>query len=130
MTAPMAALALLLGAVGCAEDAADEPRFTDPEQPVEVEVGETFVLEQYENPTTGFVWEILDPAPDSGVIRAAGDDYVSDEPQLDGTGGVRLLRFEAVAEGETTVSMAKFRGEQAGGREIAFEITVTAPADG
>ncbi|UED85974.1 protease inhibitor I42 family protein [Streptomyces profundus] len=100
--------------------------FTDPDQPVEVLEGETFTLVLEENPSTGFVWKTVDPAPDPAVAAPAGDRFESDNPELDGIGGTRYLHFDAVGEGETLIVLQRSRDTEPTGDELTFEVTVGA----
>ncbi|WP_062216381.1 protease inhibitor I42 family protein [Streptomyces sp. NBRC 109706] len=114
------------GPNGGSEPAGTE--FTDPDQPVEVTEGETFTLVLEENPSTGYVWEILEPAPDPAVAAPAGDRFEPDAPELDGAGGTRYLHFDAVGDGETEIVLQRSRGDDAIGDALAFEVTVGAAA--
>jgi inhibitor of cysteine peptidase len=59
------------------------------------------------NPTTGYVWEV-EPY-DTSVIKAVGEpDYQSDS-NLIGAGGVFTFKFQAVAEGQTTLKFIYHR---------------------
>ncbi|SOD65202.1 inhibitor of cysteine peptidase [Streptomyces zhaozhouensis] len=123
---PVAALALLCAATGCqGESSSAEARFDDPAEPVEVAAGESFVLELRENPSVGHEWTLIDPEPDDSVVRADGDDYEADEPDQTGSGGTRLLRFEAVEPGATTITLTRlFRGEHEPETDVAFDVEV------
>ncbi|GAA3876315.1 hypothetical protein GCM10022227_37560 [Streptomyces sedi] len=121
-----AALALLLAATGCGDGgSSEEARFDDPAEPVEVEAGESFVLALRENPSVGHAWTLIDPEPDDSVVRADGDDFETDEPDQVGSGGTRLLRFEAVAPGATTITLTRlYRGEHEPETDRAFDVEV------
>ncbi|WP_158621304.1 protease inhibitor I42 family protein [Streptomyces triticirhizae] len=126
LLAPLAALALLLTGTACQDDEPEQPRFTDADAgaPVEVTAGESFLLALEENPSIGWEWTVIDPEPDEAVVRADGDRYESDGDEP-GTGGTRLLRFEAVAAGETEITVTRlFRGEYEPETDLVFDIRV------
>ena len=74
---------------------------------VEVEVGQILVLTLDSNATTGFRWEVVE-LDDSFLRQRGGAEYrtVSEsDPPPPGTGGVEVFRFEAVAVGETALTL-------------------------
>ncbi|WP_193318102.1 MULTISPECIES: protease inhibitor I42 family protein [Streptomyces] len=126
LLAPLAALALLLTGTACQDDEPEQQRFTDADAdaPIEVTAGETFVLALGENPSIGWEWTLIDPEPDEAVVRADGDRYDSDGDEP-GTGGTRLLHFEAVAAGETEIAVTRlFRGEYEPETDLVFDVRV------
>jgi inhibitor of cysteine peptidase len=135
-TSPRRALAALaVGAVfllaGCGDDdtdadtgggTADETadgtdggtvvvRVDDPAAPVDATVGQEIHVPLASNPTTGYAWQVVD-AGDPAVVAFVTSDYEADQPVLEGSGGVETLVFQAVGEGETTVSLGyAFEGD-------------------
>lgn len=125
LLAPLAALGLLLAGTACQDEGDDgPPRFTDPDVPVEVAAGESFVLALAENPSVGHDWTLIDPEPDRAVVRPDGDGFAS-EDDAPGSGGTRLLRFDAVGPGETRITLTRlFRGEYEPDTDIVFDVEV------
>lgn len=89
-------------------------RFHDPEQVIEVGVGQTFAIVLAGNPTTGYTWQA---AVDEEFLQPLGGEF---EPQGRGVGaGVReVMRFRALQAGETEIAMEYKRPWQAQTREI------------
>jgi inhibitor of cysteine peptidase len=70
-----------------------------------VRVGEQATLRLPENPTTGYRWQAdYDPTR----LRLV-DDRFDGAPSPRGAGGERVLTFEAVLDGQTTLRLAKRR---------------------
>ncbi|MFH1330908.1 MAG: protease inhibitor I42 family protein [Actinomycetota bacterium] len=74
---------------------------------VELAVGEQIVVELDGNATTGYTWEVT--AVDAAVLAPAGDVDYRSESDADGAGGAFTFRFDAVARGETTVTLVYHR---------------------
>lgn len=104
--------------IGCGS--ADTRAFHSLEEPIEVEAGESFEIALDANSSTGYEWRLAEK-PARGIVRYEGSDYVADPGSEDyaGGGGEQILRFRAVSEGETTISLEYVftGGEQ--GREAA-----------
>jgi predicted secreted protein len=142
-------LVLLLLAAACGDDsggddpedqpdtteAADEPAavLTAEERDVQVEVGDTVLLELEENQSVGDLWEIAEE-PDAAVLELVDDSYEIDDPETDGGGGTARFVFEAVGDGGTTFVMHNcFRcdaegnsSEDSGDPDLEFSVEVTA----
>ena len=76
--------------------------------PIVVKVGEKFEVSAEENPSTGFVWLLLDQELEfhglKGVIRISNSKFdcpktLEDEPILVGSPGTRIFEIEALSEG-------------------------------
>jgi inhibitor of cysteine peptidase len=77
---------------------------------VELAVGNVLIVTLESNPTTGYSWQISQI--DDGVLRQEGSpQYIPDSPDSDkvGSGGVEILRFKALATGETDVQLIYHR---------------------
>lgn len=94
---------------------------------VELEVGQTLVVELISNPTTGYSWQVLEL--DAGVLAQQGEpEYVEDSQSegLVGAGGTETFRFEALLAGQTTLSLGYLRPWEENVDPIeTFTITVT-----
>lgn len=80
---------------------------TDPNQPVEVQAGETFEIVIESNPTTGYHWEIVGGL-DENIIQFVSSDYKNEEPITIGSGGVDIWTFKAASAGQTLLTLGSF----------------------
>lgn len=78
--------------------------YTDPNQKIEVGVGDKFTIKLESNPTTGYSWSLAAPL-DAAILSTAGDSYIADKPQRTGSGGTQLLTFKAVGKGSTEIQL-------------------------
>ena len=95
---------------------------------IEVDAGQTLVLTLESNPTTGFRWEVVEM--EDAVLRPKGEaefEVASAlEPPPPGTGGMEILRFEAVDAGETLLELVYHRPWEEGVEPLeTFSIQVT-----
>ena len=67
-------------------------------------VGETFLLDFEQNPTTGYVWEI---GPTDGVLEVVTDDFAPAKGI--GAGGLRRIRFAGKEPGRLTLRLTLVR---------------------
>jgi inhibitor of cysteine peptidase len=77
---------------------------------VTLEQGQTLAISLESNPTTGYGWQVLEM--DAAVLQQSGDaEYKqsSGSEGLVGAGGVETLRFEALAPGQTTLTLGYMR---------------------
>lgn len=70
-------------------------------------VGETMAVALEANPSTGYAWEVA--AVDDSVLRADESEFVQEGGDLLGAGGTQVLRFTALAEGETVLELVHRR---------------------
>lgn len=89
---------------------------------VELAVGERLAVEIEGNPTTGYTWEVT--AIDTGVLAPAGDPGYESESDADGSGGTYTFRFDAMARGETTVTLVYHRSWEDAAPADTFTFTV------
>ena len=83
---------------------------------VTLAVGDLVVVTLESNPTTGYAWSLADDG-DADIIAVAGNEFVAPEasdPPLVGQGGVEVWAFQAVEEGEGTISMEYIRAWKQG----------------
>ena len=75
-------------------------RFADPGDTIRVEAGESFAIELAGNPTTGYMWQ---PDVDSRHLELLEQEF---EPGREGVGagGKEILRFRALATGDTEIT--------------------------
>ncbi len=90
--------------IGCA------PRPTDPQQPIRVRAGREFTIVVEANPTTGYEWRLM-TSPDEALVHLVEHKYQPGKAAQGGAigaGGYDIWRFEAVAPGETTISLGLY----------------------
>ena len=78
---------------------------TDPAQSIDVQVGESFDIVIASNPSTGYHWEIVGELTGVEFVLRV---YKADEPVLTGSGGVDVWTFNALAAGETQITLGSF----------------------
>jgi len=96
------------------EDKITQIDYTQPDQmlgtedaPVVLEVGDKFEVKAEENPSTGYIWLLLDKELEfhkmNGVIKQADSRFEANQThagQLVGAPGTRYMTIEGVGEGE------------------------------
>jgi inhibitor of cysteine peptidase len=119
------------GAVGSAADA--PPRvaqqvFTDPATPIDVQAGQLFIVALDANPSTGYHW-VVAQAPDPGVAVLRGIAYQAANGGMMGAPGQELRVYEALAAGETTMSLDYVSPgtEHTVGKTAQFKVVVAKP---
>lgn len=81
---------------------------SDPSQPISVKAGEEFTIALFSNPSTGYTWEFAEPLDDK-MLQLSSRKYVSDAPQLDGSGGIDRWTFRALKKGTTHIFLKYLR---------------------
>ena len=97
---------------------------TDPNQTIEVQVGETFDIFIDTNPSTGYHWEILG---ELNGVEFVSRDYIADEPVMPGSGGVDVWTFKAVSAGQAQITFGNYPPSTEGGEQqqtVTFNIIV------
>jgi inhibitor of cysteine peptidase len=90
---------------------------------VEMQVGDTMEVVLEGNPTTGFTWET--EAVDAAILNQLGEPEFESDSELVGSGGTFTFRFEAVASGQTVLTLVYHRPwETAVPPASTFEVTV------
>lgn len=80
---------------------------TDTAVPIEATAGETFDIVIEANPTTGFEWRLVG-ALDEAVVQFVARAYEADRPIAEGSGGMDVWTFQAVAPGTTQIVLGHF----------------------
>ena len=125
----MACLALVLGLVAACDTPRPPPaarEYTDNTTPINVVVGQQFILALRSNPTTGFRW---DASYDTNLLRLDSSEYKADEAQPGkvGVGGTNRFTFEALKAGGASVTMTYKQPWQGGafGQTLTFDVRIT-----
>ena len=74
---------------------------------VELDAGQTLVVNLEGNPTTGYTWEAAEL--DEQVLRQVGETEFKPESDAIGAGGVQTLSFETANSGQTTLNLVYHR---------------------
>lgn len=101
---------LIIGGCGFG-GTANQLREQDSGGSVELQPGEKLEIILDGNPTTGYTWE--QTTGDEAVMKLDGALY-SSESNLIGAGGTYLLRFSAIAPGETIITLIYHRSFESG----------------
>jgi inhibitor of cysteine peptidase len=106
--APVLSLVLAIALAACTS-AADAIilHAEDAGKTVELAIDQELVIELEGNPSTGYSWEV--GALDSAVLAPVGEAEFTPESDLVGAGGIMVLRFQAVAAGESELSLVYHR---------------------
>ncbi|NJN53263.1 MAG: protease inhibitor I42 family protein [Anaerolineae bacterium] len=94
---------LLVTATSCT----DNLTVTDTAVPLEAPAGETFDIVLKANVTTGYEWRLAEPL-DESVVQFISSDYESDKPIAEGSGGLDIWTFQAVAPGTSQIVLGYF----------------------
>jgi len=103
-----AILVLIVFACACSSDTNERTLTAENAgQSIEMSVGETFLVELEGNPTTGFTWEVakIDPA----VLKQVGKTEFESQSDLVGAGGVMILHFEVIGNGDADLQLVYHR---------------------
>ncbi len=105
---------------GCSDSATV---YTDPEETIQVKVGEEFIIELNANPTTGYDWECTSVYE---WIQLMDKTYVADTPVLTGAGGTDSFVFKAHGEGTATLDFVYKRSwETTSAEQKTFTVEVS-----
>ena len=85
--------------------AAAESEYSDPDTPIEVDVGQKFVVALESNASTGYQWQFADRLTGKGVLKVVKRQYHPPASNHIGAPGKELWTFKAVGEGETIILM-------------------------
>lgn len=69
---------------------------------IELREGQLLVVRLQANPSTGYGWQVSEPAHEP-ILRQAGAGEFQPESELLGAPGIQILRFEGVREGDSTL---------------------------
>ena len=92
---------------------------------IELQADQTLVIGMEGNPTTGYSWEVEEV--DEAVLRQVGEAEFEPESDAVGSGGVQILRFEAVNSGQTDPELVYHRSWEDEEPLETFSIQVTIP---
>ncbi len=108
-------------------EAAVEPALTLTDQAdgskQQLKVGQRALVLLPSNPTAGYSWQV-GPEFDQKVLRQVGEPGFDQDAGLIGAGGIESFLFEAVAPGETTLSMSYARPWESKMPEKTFTVQV------
>lgn len=87
---------------GCAPGGTKE--YTSPSQPIEVKIGESFMITLESNPTTGYKWE---SGFDQNLLKLMKSEFKQDasKPGMVGVGGREQFTFAGLKAGDAQVKM-------------------------
>ena len=73
-------------------------------------VGDELIIELPSNASTGYAWDLREPA-DSAIVDLESVTYVMDDapPDMSGVGGTEVFRFRATGVGTTTIRLEYVR---------------------
>ena len=103
----------------------DNAKVNDPDQTIEVKVGEEFTITLETNPYTGLHWEVAIEL-DANIldVNNVRKEFVPDSAR-EGSPGVDIWMFTAIAPGETTITLGYYRGfSDVASRTLVFKIIV------
>lgn len=78
-------------------------KFDNPDNPIEVTVGQDFSILLQTSQMTGYKWQIAKPL-DEKIINLIGSEYNPSPTKMFGSGGIETWRFKAVGAGRTEIS--------------------------
>ncbi|MBD2194620.1 MULTISPECIES: protease inhibitor I42 family protein [Calothrix] len=70
---------------------------------VELSVGQSFLIQLNENPTTGYQWEVS--KIDADFVKLTEDQYIQNIDSETGGGGIRNFKFTANSTGEYQIQL-------------------------
>jgi inhibitor of cysteine peptidase len=82
-----------------------------------VHAGDTILIQLFDNPTTGYRWEV--EAADERHVTLAGTSFSAASPEKAGSGGTRTFAFSALSPGATEIRLVRRRSWEA--KELAVE---------
>lgn len=74
---------------------------------VELQKGQTLVIPLESNPSTGYVWEVVEL--EESILRQMGEPEFQSESNLPGAGGTETWRFQATKAGQTALELVYHR---------------------
>ncbi len=85
----------------------EELIISEPGKSIEVTAGNEFKIIIESNASTGYHWELVGEL-DESIVKFIKRDYQASEPVMPGSGGKDVWVFQAVAAGETTITLGKY----------------------
>jgi inhibitor of cysteine peptidase len=74
---------------------------------IDLSVGQVFLIQLDENPTTGYRWDVCEIDPD--LIERTEDQYSQNLGSETGGGGVRIFKFTAKKTGQSQIQLKHWR---------------------
>jgi inhibitor of cysteine peptidase len=74
---------------------------------IDLSVGQVFLIQLDENPTTGYRWNVCEIDPD--LIERTEDQYSQNLGSETGGGGVRIFKFTAKKTGQNQIQLKHWR---------------------
>jgi len=111
----------IMGQTGCPYTPS-EPTTDESEKVKEIKVNESFVIELISNPTTGYSWEV---DFDGEYLTLVNAEYIPEQPESTGSGGVEKFTFTGLKVGTTEVMMNYKRPwEEESIKTEVFKVTI------
>lgn len=102
-----ALLAVLVLTAGCNPSKEVALGAKDSGRQIEVKKGEPLVITLEANPTTGYLWEVVES--DQRILRQMGETEFQPESDKIGAPGLQTFRFEAQDKGDVTLELVYHR---------------------
>ena len=117
-------LAGLVLCAGCTGSAVKE--YSSPNQPIEVTIGEQFIIYLESNPTTGYKWEA---SFDTEFLKLVKSEYKQNEskPGMVGVCGIEQFLFQGLKAGDTQIKLTYKRPweqQSADAKVLTFTVKV------
>jgi len=74
---------------------------------IDLQKGQTLVITLESNPTTGFMWEVVEL--DESILRQMGEAEFQPESEALGAGGTETFRFQAMSPGQAALKLVYHR---------------------
>ena len=116
----LAVLLVVATLVGCT-NASDVKIFGKDDKDITVSVGERFMIQLQENPTTGYAWSFTISNKGAVYLFDNKFDENSTDTLVSGSGGMRNLTFKGKSKGTSTIT---FIYERSGGKNPKDEVIV------
>ena len=85
-------------------------------------VGSTFAFSLEGNATTGYTWQVM--IEDEEIVELKSNEYVPEDSEVTGSGGIATLTFGALKKGETKLTLEYAQDWEGGEVDKTKEITV------
>ena len=100
-------LATLIVAAGCSPSREVALGAKDDGRRVEIDQGRTLAITLESNPTTGYLWEVVEL--DEGILRQMEEAEFKPKSELVGAPGTQTFRFQARGTGDVTLRLVHHR---------------------
>jgi inhibitor of cysteine peptidase len=99
-TLPLILIFVLTLSNRCGKD--DSNNYGNPETGYELTLNNQFTIELASNPTTGYSWKWTNKQSVT-VVDSVGFVYITDKPELTGSGGKEIWKFRGIKKGTDTL---------------------------